>query len=113
MTLRAKLVGGTHVARLPLQPLLQAANRQPFAGIARSVNLEPALNDLEHVGAHSTRPRPAVATRTGILVGPKTALTASPADRVTLQPLLPVQAPLQRMKREPATGSAASDTSDP
>jgi hypothetical protein len=111
--LSAKLVGGTHVARVPLQPPLQAANRQPLAGIARSVNREPALNDLEHVGAHSTRPRPAIVTRTGILVGPKTALTARADDNVTLQPLLPVHAPLQRMKREPGTASAASETSDP
>ena len=86
------------------------ANFQPLAGTACSVSRVPAANRFEQLGVQATRPLPLVETTTGIVAGPKTAVTAAGLLRSTTQSALPVQVPVQWMNREVGRRVAASVT---
>jgi hypothetical protein len=88
-----------------LQPPLQRAKRQPFAGTAFSVSVRPAANVFEQRGVHATRPFPATEVETGTASGPKTAVAAAAASSVSRQPI-PGARPFQPTKRVASLGSA-------
>jgi hypothetical protein len=96
---------------------------QPFAGVARSVTVDPAGSDALHVvpqaipaGVLVTVPRPLVETTSGTAAGPSTnrADTTRGALIVTAHVLpVPVQAPVQPAKTQPPAGVAVNVTSVP
>jgi len=103
----------------PLQGLLQLFRDQPFAGVADSVTCVPppklALHvdgQLIPVGVLVTVPLPVTLTDK-VAFCTKVAVTASAAFIVTVQPPLPVQAPLQLLKAKPLAGVGAKVTGDP
>ena len=82
-TVTAESVFGEHVSLVPVQEPLQRTNFQPFAGAARNVNAVPAENRFEQAGEHLTAPFPVIETVTGIVAGPKTAVTEVACARLS------------------------------
>jgi hypothetical protein len=107
---------------VPVQAPPQPVNIEPAAGVAVSVTPVPlayaSVQSVPHsmpAGALRTVPLPAPARLTVRLTGasPNVAVTVAAAVIVTVQPAVPVQAPLQPVNVEPAAGAAASATTVP
>jgi hypothetical protein len=104
----------------PLQPPpLQPLKPQPFVGAAVSVTCVPPPKLELHVdgqlipgGELVTVPLPAMLTDK-VAFCTKVAVIASAAFIVTVQPPLPVQAPLQLLKAQPLAGVGVKVTADP
>jgi len=101
-------VRGEQTGRVPAQPPLHRTNRQPLAGTARSVKARPALKIREQTGVQLTVPFPVVATLTGMVTGPNTAITAFAESMSSRQEAMPEHAPLQPTKRDFAAGLGSS-----
>jgi hypothetical protein len=103
----------------PLQAPLQPLKPQPSAGVAVSVTCVPAVKFALHVdgqliaaGELVTEPLPVTVTdNVGFCTN--VAVTDAAAFICTVQPPLPLQAPLQLLKAHPAAGDAVKVTCDP
>src|SRR5262247_4677060 len=101
---------------VPVQPPpLQPVKLEPAAGAAVSVTAVPLANEAEHVAPHVMPagalvmvplPAPLLLTVSAMPCTAKVAVTDCAALIVTLQVPVPVQAPLQPVKVEPAAGVA-------
>ena len=107
------------VAALPLQAPLQPMNVDPGAATAVSVTLVPFANVVSQMAPQSMLagllvteplPVPALVTVSWRCSGVKVAVTEVAAVIGTVQAAVPVQAPLQPAKLEPAAGTAVSVT---
>jgi hypothetical protein len=121
VTARAALIV-TEQLPVPVQAPLQPVKVEPAAGVAVKVTAVPVVNDAEHeapqlmpAGLLVTVPLPAPALVTvSAKVGrANVAVTARAALIVTEQLPVPVQAPLQPVKVEPAVGAAVRVTAVP
>ena len=105
---------------VPVQAPLQPEKKKPVPGAAVRVTTAPLVNEAEHVapqeipaGELVTVPVPALVTVSAKDGNAKVAVTARTALIVTVQVLVPVQAPLQPVKIDPAAGAAVSVTTVP
>src|SRR5262247_4580445 len=108
---------------VPVQPPpLQPVKLEPAAGAAVSVTAVPLANEAEHVAPHVMPagalvmvplPAPLLLTVSAMPCTAKVAVTDCAALIVTLQVPVPVQAPLQPVKVEPAAGVAVRVTTVP
>jgi hypothetical protein len=131
VTLRAAVMASVQVVAVPVQAPLQPVKAEPAVGVAVSVTLVPLLKlaeqleaeapaavgvaQLKPVGFDATVPAPAVMPRLEVTVrvwgaSAKVAVTLRAALIVTVQVPVPVHAPLQPVKDEPAAGVAVSVT---
>jgi len=121
VTLWAALIVTVQVP-VPVQPPLQPVNVEPVAGVAVSVTAVPLANAVEQVAPHEmpvgelvTVPLPVPAFVTARVNGcsANVAVTEVAAVIVVVHVPVPVQAPLQPVKVEPAAGVAVNVTADP
>ena len=121
VTLWAALIVTVQVP-VPVQPPLQPVNVEPVAGVAVSVTAVPLANAAEQVAPHEmpvgeleTVPLPVPAFVTARVNGcsANVAVTEVAAVIVVVHVPVPVQAPLQPVKVEPAAGVAVNVTADP
>jgi hypothetical protein len=103
----------------PLQAPPQPPKPQPFAGVAVSVTCDPWAKFALHVdpqlipaGELVTVPLPVTLTD-NTSSGTNVAVTVAAAFIGTLQPPLPLQAPPQLLKTQPAAGVGVRVTGDP
>lgn len=121
VTLLAALMGISQ-APVPVHAPLQPANTEPAAGVGVNVTVAStgtcamqAVPQLMPANADATLPVP-VPERTTVRVlwvRTKVAVTRRASDSVTLQTPLPLQAPPQPTKAEPAAGFGVSDSTVP
>jgi hypothetical protein len=111
-------------APVPLQDPLQPANVEPESGAAVKFTTVPFAKLAEHVGPQEipegvlvTVPVPVPVLATVRVKGPLFVLKFAPTDfaasMVTLQALVPLQAPLQPANVEPESGAAVKFTTVP
>jgi hypothetical protein len=131
VTLRVAVMARVQVVAVPVQAPLQPVKAEPVAGVAVSVTFVPLLKLAEQLAAETpaavgvgqlmpagfdaTVPAPAVMPRLEVTVrvrgaSMKVAVTLRAALIVTVQVPVPVHAPLQPVKDEPAAGVAVSVT---
>ncbi len=115
MTEVAAFIVTVQVAVPEQPPPLQPVKVDPAAAVAVKVTAVPLENGVEHVAPQETPagalvtvpiPAPALLTVSANVWAPKVAVTEVAALIVTVQVPVPVQAPLQPVKAEPAAGVA-------
>jgi hypothetical protein len=116
VTAMAALTVTTQVP-VPLHAPPQPPNVEPAAAVAVSVNCAPGVTDSEQSDPHEIPagalvtvpvPRPFLVTVSVTGMRLNVAVTVVAAFTVTVQPAVPVQAPLQPANVEPAAGVAVS-----
>ena len=120
MTDRAALIETVQVAEAPLQAPLQPVKLEPAAAAAVSVTVEPLAKSFSQVAPQAMPagllvtepfPVPALATVRWNVWAANVAVTDFAALIGTVQVVdVVLQAPLQRVKLEPAAGTAVSVT---
>jgi hypothetical protein len=121
VTERAALIVTVQVP-VPVQAPLQPVNVEPVAGAAVKAITVPLENEAEHVAPQEMpagvlvtvpAPLPDLVTVRVKVFSAKVAVTERAALIVTVQVLVPVQAPLQPVKVEPVAGAAVKVTMVP
>jgi hypothetical protein len=105
---------------VPVQAPLQPVKPKPVAGNAVRVTVVPPVKEAEQVAPHEmpagelvTVPEPSLVTVSAKDGRAKVAVTSRAALIVTVQVLVPVQAPLKPVKIDPAVGEAVRVTTVP